>query len=910
MPILLFRRFFVPILALALALLLAVPVRAQWTPTGGPPGGSMSELVQVGSSLLVSAGNGGVYRSRNEGITWELVIDGLPCAPSVQALAASDGTAYVSIYGMGVYRTQNEGDTWEPANTGIGSLTSYTLFASGDWVLAADANGGAYVSPDRGVSWANRSSGLGTDQIQAFAFHNNRWYAGSRSLYESVDSGVSWQPVPVPGLSPNGVDSMVSDGTRLFLGTDTAIYFALTPGTGWQTAGVGIMSSVPAMRRFGNRTYAAVADGSYWVTGDGGANWAGFTNPLTRSFAWDIFETASGLILMSGSEGVYASDDGGLTWQLSSQGIAALQVRSLGASAAWVFAGTDNQGIFRSPDGGVNWEPVNTGLDAANSRTIYDIVVSTAQVVIATGGGVYESTDSGLTWNRKLNPGINRAVQAIYADSGVWMAAVSGVGVRISSDGTDTWINPGNSGLDTDTSYSDLIRSGPNWVLATENGEVYVSADQGNSWQAHSPGTGFILTHAFAEADGVLYAAGTQGLWTSTDNGLSWSRFNSGMQAFYDVLVANGLVYAFAETGVYVAETGGGQWVSYCAGMGQRPGQSLWEGQGRIYAGAFDSGVWYSDILDALPSASEGITVLEPLEVCEGDSPFLLDTYLPPGISGGTWLHDPSGRFDPATDTSGTYVYSLGSLCNCQAEYRIFVDVGGLGSAGEDASVSWCEAAGILDLFLELGGSPEPGGTWSPALSSGSGAFNPLSDPPGTYTYTVSTSCGPVSASVGIALVGETPLPEGDFRISTNFNDLRITVGLPDFGEFEYALAGMPFRQSGPLQAPGGGTWTVQIRQVGGCGVFEQEVNLLVFPKFFTPNGDGIHERWQLEGALAQGYDLLIFDRYGKLMIQLRAGDPGWDGRFQGRPVPESDYWFLATFEDGARFQGHFSLVR
>ncbi|MCK0127031.1 hypothetical protein MWU76_21765, partial [Gelidibacter sp. F2691] len=53
-----------------------------------------------------------------------------------------------------------------------------------------------------------------------------------------------------------------------------------------------------------------------------------------------------------------------------------------------------------------------------------------------------------------------------------------------------------------------------------------------------------------------------------------------------------------------------------------------------------------------------------------------------------------------------------------------------------------------------LGGTPETGGTWSPALASGSGMFNPSVDTAGVYTYTVAgiSPCGEASATVTVKI--------------------------------------------------------------------------------------------------------------------------------------------------------------
>ncbi|KAF2517312.1 T9SS type B sorting domain-containing protein [Flavobacterium foetidum] len=93
----------------------------------------------------------------------------------------------------------------------------------------------------------------------------------------------------------------------------------------------------------------------------------------------------------------------------------------------------------------------------------------------------------------------------------------------------------------------------------------------------------------------------------------------------------------------------------------------------------------------------------------------------------------------------------------------------------------------------------------------------------------------------------------------------------------------------------------------GDCIHFVEE---LPYPKFFTPNNDGHNDTWTIDFAyLAPNSSIRIFDRYGKLIKELRS-DTSWDGTYLGYQEPSSDYWFVVTRLNGAEFRGHFSLKR
>lgn len=146
-----------------------------------------------------------------------------------------------------------------------------------------------------------------------------------------------------------------------------------------------------------------------------------------------------------------------------------------------------------------------------------------------------------------------------------------------------------------------------------------------------------------------------------------------------------------------------------------------------------------------------------------------------------------------------------------------------------------------------------------------------------------------------------------------------VTVNVSGEGTYEYALfnalgAYRHYQDSNVFEQVIPGFYTVYVRDVkNNCGIAEQLISVIGFPKFFTPNNDGYQDTWQVYGLSEQfqsGSKILIFDRYGKLLKQLDPAGTGWDGTFNGYPMPTSDYWFAVTLADGRIFKSHFSLKR
>lgn len=142
-------------------------------------------------------------------------------------------------------------------------------------------------------------------------------------------------------------------------------------------------------------------------------------------------------------------------------------------------------------------------------------------------------------------------------------------------------------------------------------------------------------------------------------------------------------------------------------------------------------------------------------------------------------------------------------------------------------------------------------------------------------------------------------------------NENSITVITSHDGAFEYSLDGINFQSEPTFPNLRPGLYTVYVRDINGCKTVAQEIWLLNYPKFFTPNGDGYNETWYIKNSEHEpDFKLYIFDRYGKLITEIEPNTPGWDGKLNGKLLFADDYWFAAYRQDGRVLRGHFTLKR
>mgnify|MGYP003529237266 FL=1 len=110
------------------------------------------------------------------------------------------------------------------------------------------------------------------------------------------------------------------------------------------------------------------------------------------------------------------------------------------------------------------------------------------------------------------------------------------------------------------------------------------------------------------------------------------------------------------------------------------------------------------------------------------------------------------------------------------------------------------------------------------------------------------------------------------------------------------------------------GEHKIVVKDSEGCGEIIGFVNTIDYPKFFTPNGDGYNDTWNISTLGNQpNAKISIFDRYGKLIQQIRPSGAGWNGSYNGKNLPSTDYWFVVNYAESGEekiFRAHFTLKR
>ncbi|HHZ65593.1 MAG TPA: hypothetical protein EYN51_08895, partial [Flavobacteriales bacterium] len=189
--------------------------------------------------------------------------------------------------------------------------------------------------------------------------------------------------------------------------------------------------------------------------------------------------------------------------------------------------------------------------------------------------------------------------------------------------------------------------------------------------------------------------------------------------------------------------------------------------------------------------------------------------------SGLTNLLGTGNSFPPLNIIGTTTYYVAEGLNGCMGPYdSISITITTPPYAGTDSVHSFCSYDPNADLFLDIGGSPDPGGYWFPAMNSGTGVFNPTLDPSGTYYYIVQgiAPCTDDTSQVSITVYPATNINTTQTDISCyGAGDGTATVTITG-GMAPYSYSWSPGgNTSAALTGLDTGTYVVTVTDSGGC---------------------------------------------------------------------------------------------
>ncbi|MEZ4852665.1 T9SS type B sorting domain-containing protein [Flavobacterium sp.] len=271
-----------------------------------------------------------------------------------------------------------------------------------------------------------------------------------------------------------------------------------------------------------------------------------------------------------------------------------------------------------------------------------------------------------------------------------------------------------------------------------------------------------------------------------------------------------------------------------------------------------------------------------------------------------------TGSWTPSNiDTSilGVSIYTFtpnSQNCETIAPYVLEVTVEEAFSPNFEDTLTICKGSEVPSL-----NSISPNGitgNWSPSSIDNQNS--------GTYLFTPNSQACFSNHTLTVTVTEPVSTLFTYTYIHSFSNYTTITLNPQDStGDFLYQIDDLETQDSPVFNTviPGVHKFTVYDKK--GCGIpSTQFITSIGFPSFFTPNGDGFNDTWQIKDVnLFDEWKIFIFDRYGKLLKELHRNSESWDGTFNGKNLPANDYWFVIEYkwnEKNNQFKSHFSLKR
>lgn len=265
--------------------------------------------------------------------------------------------------------------------------------------------------------------------------------------------------------------------------------------------------------------------------------------------------------------------------------------------------------------------------------------------------------------------------------------------------------------------------------------------------------------------------------------------------------------------------------------------------------------------------------------------------------TGGVLLEENSFIYSP--ESNGTYFAEATTTGgNCSNPNRVAIQYTDFDTPNLiDETITICENENVT-LSENL---PDVQYLWS---NGETGNFITV-DSPGAYNLELTTVDGCTVSKTYFIENYTNPVISNIIQV-----DSSLIIELSTEGDFSYSKDGITFQNQPVFEKLTGGLYTIYVRENNGCKIVTEDFVLIVIPEFFTPNGDNINDAFQIGGDTNfDDFEVIIFDRFGKVLIKSNQAPFQWNGTYNGRNMPLDDYWYRIKINDKI-YSGNISLIR
>jgi photosystem II stability/assembly factor-like uncharacterized protein len=601
---------------------------APWEKTAGPPGLKVNVIYETNNIVYAGTDTQGVYKSTDDGLSWVAANSGLELTVA-NDLIASGGNLLVAASSRSsacpssnnVFKSTDNGVTWSPTS-GLSGQIVRSFASKGGFVYAVFANlsaSGVFRSSDNGDTWNELPSPIDKgDKI--FVSDDAIIVASDNFIWRSLDDGDSWELVEQFALT--GTSSFARVGTKLFATGTTVIGTSLDNGGSWTFSpfadGAYSLSSNGDIIYLGSgsKVFKSTDLGDTWIDVSTGLGHGG-----VQALLYDGDKLFAGT--PADSAGIYRSTNGGTSWAPAAAGLpVGSNIRAMISFGGFVFAGTEGDGIYRSSDHGDTWAKIDINNGLLANTLVFTFCIKDNALFAGAANGIYKSTDGGATFSRVIDgfpANKNVTAYSLTVSSGNIIAAVDVLlsptealdAIFYSSDEGSTW-QQANLPLDA-TFVSSVASNGSPLAYAGVFGQsssvtgLYKSFDSGLTWVSRTFSFSVDIERLATTESNVLASTLFTAFYSPDFGEEIWIASTPGNCPFgcgvATYTLRGSSIFAGNTDGMFSSTDGGASWTSINEGFPVCPRPAVEAScadNDYLFAGTFGDGVWRK-LLDAAP---------------------------------------------------------------------------------------------------------------------------------------------------------------------------------------------------------------------------------------------------------------------------------------------------------------------
>jgi len=560
-------------------------------------------------TVYVGCDVGGIYKSRDNGASWQLKNKGLSTyyVQDIAYVPQDPATLYAATRG-GVFKSTDGGDSWEIKRNGFPDESEYYFSAPVSDIVVDP------VSPD--IVYA----GIGVPRA-GYVLESFYWTELENqpeekkvtgTIFKSTDAAAHWSAIRGTGIDPSAmiyslalIPHAVNASATLYAATSEGVYKSSDSGATWTAKNSGLPSDKRAMALVVNPQDSNILYVTIW-SAPGSATWAG---------------------------GVYKSINGGETWVVKNSGLPQKPGNVEGRTSNYpalvmdsshpdiLYVGnnswTPDPGVYKTEDGGEHWgwssmedvDPSNVDLGWINYgaavKTLAIDPLLPSRLYFGTSTDLIKTQDGGKNWVQTyttqngdswqgtglettcvqdivVSPEDSQTIYVGYWDMGFLKSTDGGQSFKRTSGSFEYGANTFSITVDPDKPAQIFAAFG--WWEENKGG-VWKSNDYGENWtpvRTNLPDAtiwSLALDTNSPKNSRTLYAASyNHGIYKTIDGGQSWSQINTGLGVNGNMQVRkivvdphnSSVLYAGFEAktvdgstdlgGLFISRNGGASW--------------------------------------------------------------------------------------------------------------------------------------------------------------------------------------------------------------------------------------------------------------------------------------------------------------------------------------------------------------